>query len=135
MSWILSVRLSSANMSKNTGIPYEILTQSIFQAIQDQSEIKNIKVQHNVELPGRILRHQIDVYWEYEIGGILYRTVVQTKDWEQAVSQGPLLQFKGVLDDLPGQPRGIFVTRTGYQSGARPRRRVDPDTTTTKNRH
>jgi hypothetical protein len=26
--------------------------------------------------------------------------------------------IKGVLDDLPGQPLGIFVTRTGYQSGA-----------------
>jgi hypothetical protein len=29
------------------------------------------------------------------------------------------LEFKGVLDDLPGQPRGAFVTRTGYQRGAK----------------
>src|SRR5208282_2707135 len=27
--------------------------------------------------------------------------------------------FKCVLDDLPNQPRGIFVTRSGYQQGAK----------------
>jgi hypothetical protein len=26
--------------------------------------------------------------------------------------------LKAVLDDLPGQPRGVFVARTGYQAGA-----------------
>jgi hypothetical protein len=35
------------------------------------------------------------------------------------VDQGALLQFKSVLDDLPGPPIGIFVTRTGYQKGAK----------------
>ena len=105
-------------MSKNTGIPYEILTKQIFQALHDQDQIENIKVQHNVKLQGKTVEHQIDVYWEYELGGVVYRAVVQTKDWDQTVSKGHLIQFKGVLDDLPGQPRGIFVTRTGYQSGA-----------------
>ena len=106
-------------MSKNTGIPYEILTQQIFQALHDQDQIKNITVQHNVELQGKQLKHQIDVYWEYELGGVVYRAVVQAKDWGQAVTQNQLLSFKAILDDLPGQPRGIFVTRTGYQSGAK----------------
>jgi hypothetical protein len=44
---------------------------------------------------------------------------VQCKDWSNAVPQGAILTFKAVLDDLPGQPRGIFVTRMGYQKGAR----------------
>ena len=104
--------------SKNTGIPYEILTQQIFQALHDQDLIKTIKVQHNVELQGKTLKHQIDVYWEYDLGGVVYRAVVQAKDWKQAVTQNQLLAFKEILADLPGQPRGIFVTRTGYQSGA-----------------
>jgi hypothetical protein len=34
------------------------------------------------------------------------------------VKQEQLIAFKKVLEDLPGQPRGIFVTRTGYQRGA-----------------
>lgn len=105
-------------MSKNTGIPYEILTQQIFQALHDQGQVKNINVQHNIDLQGKTIKHQIDVYWEYEIGGIVYRAIVQAKDWGQPVTQNQLLAFKAILDDLPGQPRGIFVTRTGYQSGA-----------------
>lgn len=105
-------------MKKNTGIAYEILTQNIFQTICNQDQIKNINVQQNVKLQGKATDHQIDVYWEYEIAGILYRTVVQAKDWAQPVTKAQLLAFKGVLEDLPEQPRGIFVTRTGYQSGA-----------------
>lgn len=104
---------------KNTGIPYELLTKRIFQDILDQSQVKTIKVEHNITLQGKTTTHQIDVYWKFELNGIAYETVVQSKDWNQAVTQGALLQFKAVLDDLPGSPVGIFVTRTGYQSGAR----------------
>jgi len=105
-------------MSKNTGIPYEILTQQIFQSLCDLDNVKTINVQQNVKLQGKTIAHQIDVYWEYEIAGVLYKTVIQAKDWKAPVTQAQLLTFKGVLEDLPGQPRGIFVTRTGYQSGA-----------------
>lgn len=106
-------------MKKNTGIPYELLTKRIFQDILNQSEVKTILVQHNVSLKGKSAVHQIDVYWKFELNGISYETIVQSKDWNQAVSQGALLQFKAILDDLPGSPVGIFVTRTGYQAGAR----------------
>ena len=104
---------------KNTGIPYELLTKGIFQDILNQSDVKTIKVEHNVVLKGKTTNHQIDVYWKFELNGFEYETVVQAKDWNQTVSQGALLQFKAVLDDLPGSPVGIFVTRTGYQSGAK----------------
>lgn len=104
---------------KNTGIPYELLTKRIFQDILDQSQVKTIKVEHNVTLVGKTASHQVDVYWKFQLNGFEYETVVQAKDWNQAVNQGALLQFKAVLDDLPGFPVGIFVTRTGYQSGAR----------------
>lgn len=103
---------------KSTGKKYEILTQGVFQKIIDQHFVKTVEVKHNVILKGKTTNHQIDVFWEYEISGILYQTLVQTKDWASAVKQEQLLTFKAVLDDLPGQPRGVFVTKTGYQSGA-----------------
>lgn len=106
-------------MSKNTGGPYEQLTKHIFEQLVNQDEVKTIKLQHNVTLQGKDIRHQIDVYWKFERGGIKYFTIVQAKDWNQAVEQGQLLQFKAVLDDMPFQATGIFVTRTGYQKGAR----------------
>ena len=106
-------------MSKNTGIPYEVLTQQIFQSLHDQDEVNNIEVKQNVTLQGKTISHQIDVYWEFERGGIVYRAVVQAKDLGRPVIQSQLLAFKAILDDLPSQPRGVFVTRSGYQKGAR----------------
>jgi hypothetical protein len=105
-------------LKKNTGISYENLAQQIFNEILNQDSVKTINVQHNVMIQGKTTSHQIDIFWEFEVGGIRYCTIVQAKDWKSTVPQGAILQFKAILDDLPGQPRGIFVTRTGYQNGA-----------------
>jgi len=102
-----------------SGKSYELLVQEIFHVLVNQNEVHNIDVKHNVTLQGKHTTHQIDVYWEFERGGITYRSVVQAKDWATPVEQGELLKFKGVLEDLPHQPRGVFVTRTGYQDGAK----------------
>jgi len=106
-------------MEKNTGIPYEHLARKIFDQIVNQNSVETIDVQHDVLLRGTKTTHQIDVYWEFEIGGIKYATIVQAKDWARPVDQGELIKFKGVLDDIPGQPRGVFVTKTDYQKGAK----------------
>jgi restriction endonuclease len=77
-----------------------------------------LSLKHNVVKQGLKARHQLDVYWEFELGGIIYRTVVQAKNWAKPVDQGELLKFEAVLRDLPGQPRGVIVTAKGYQAGA-----------------
>ena len=51
---------------KNTGTPYEIVTQGIWQAINNQREVATVIVQHDVTLQGLLTSHQIDVYWEFE---------------------------------------------------------------------
>jgi hypothetical protein len=102
-----------------TGQAYESLTQAIFQTILDQDAAQNIHVERDVQLKGKSTSHQIDVYWKFVLGGLTYETIVEAKDWNKRVDQGKLLAFKTVLDDLPGQPKGIFVTRTGYQGGAK----------------
>ena len=104
---------------KNAGTAYEVLVQAIFQTLNNQEQVPNLVVERNKTLHGRATAHQIDVYWKFEKAGIPYETIVQAKDWESPVKKGQLIEFKGVLDDLPGQPRGIFVTRTGYQKGAK----------------
>ena len=106
-------------MSKKAGTPYEELTQAIFQSILGQKTFDNLVVEHDVTLQGKTTSHQIDVYWKFEFGGVTHEVIVQAKDWQHRVEQVHLLAFRQVLDDLPGQPRGIFVTRTGYQSGAK----------------
>ena len=95
-------------MSKNTGKPYEKLTQKIFSQIVNQNSVQNINVQHDVTLLGKTTSHQIDVYWEFEVGGLQYQTVIQAKDWKNKVKKEQMLAFKGILDDLPSGTKGVF---------------------------
>ena len=107
-------------VQKNTGIPYEQVTRAIFNQIvnTDFKDVRTIEIIHNAKLQGKTLTHQIDVYWKFEVGGLVYQTILQARDWGSKIKQGHILEFKGVLDDVPGQPRGIYVTRSGYQKGA-----------------
>ncbi len=104
---------------KNTGKDYELIVQKVFQSILNQKFVKNINVEHDVTLQGKSTTHQIDAYWEFSDGISNYATIVQAKDYNSKVSQDKLLTFKSVIDDLPGHPKGIFVTKTGYQKGAK----------------
>lgn len=108
-------------MEKNTGIEYELLVKHIFEQILNLNipNIKTLKIEHDVILQGITGKHQIDVYWEFEFSGIKYKTIVQAKDWLSRVPQEKILAFNQILQDLPGQPRGIFITKTGYQKGAK----------------
>ena len=105
-------------MSKNTGKPYDKLTQKIFSQIVNQNSVQNINVQHDITLPGKTTSHQIDVYWEFEVGGLQYQTVIQAKDWKNKVKKEQMLAFKAILDDLPSGTKGVFVSKSGFQSGA-----------------
>jgi Restriction endonuclease len=104
---------------KNTGIPYEIMVQRVFQEILDCESVQTIKVQRDVKVRGKSTWHQIDVLWDFTFADIRHLTIVQARDWNQTIKQEAILAFRQVLDDIPGQPRGVFVTRKGFQPGAR----------------
>ena len=104
---------------KNTGIEYEKLIQEIYTQILKQEDARNVDVKQNIIIKGKTAEHQIDVYWEFEIAGVTYKTIVQAKDWNTTVKQSDIFSFATVLQDIPGQPRGIYITRTGYQKGAK----------------
>jgi len=55
---------------KNTGIPYEIAVQRIFQEIVSRETGRNITVKHNEPIQGQIDSHQIDVLWRFTLGGM-----------------------------------------------------------------
>ena len=105
-------------VKKNTGTDYELISMKIFEAILNRKDVHTIEVRHDVRIKGKTTTHQIDVFWKFNQGDITYTTIVQAKDWEQLVNQGELLKFQKVLEDIPHQPRGVFVTRTGYDEGA-----------------
>lgn len=98
-----------------------MLVKEIFEQILKYNlpNLKTLKIEHDVDIKGNLGTHQIDVYWEFEFNGIKYKTIVQAKDWNSNVPQEKILAFNQILQDIPGQPRGIFITKTGYQKGAK----------------
>lgn len=106
-------------MSENPNIEYEILTQEIYQTINKNELYKNINVQHNVKIKGKSgCEHQIDVYWEFINMGETHRVAIECKYYNKKVSIGKIRDFYGVLEDI-GDIKGIFVTKVGYQRGAK----------------
>jgi len=103
---------------KNTGKPYEALTEQVFTRLLAQGSLC-ANVERDVVLTGKSTCHQIDVTFTFVAGPTTYRTIVQCKDWGTPVKQEHVLAFHGVLNDIPGQPRGIIVSRSGFQKGAR----------------
>ncbi len=108
-------------MSKNTGKAYELFVQSLYQAIL-QSELltgqKNIEVETNKLLVDKNgTERQFDIYWEYSLGGFLYKTVIECKDYASKISIDKIDSLLGKLQDFP-ELRGVFATKVGYQSGA-----------------
>lgn len=113
---------------KNTGKEYELIVRDLYQSILPLhgEHFKSISVEHNAQLDsittrnedGSPLKRQIDVYWEFELAGVRFKACVQAKDWNQRVSLGMVDTFRAVLDDIAGQPRGIMISKKGFQSGA-----------------
>jgi hypothetical protein len=52
------------------------------------------------------------------MGGVDHTVIVQVKKKKERAKKGELLLFHSVLLDIPGQPRGVFVSEHGYQKGA-----------------
>lgn len=110
-------------MSKNTGKAFEKLTQEIYQAFCDfdtnKSGFQKLQVMHNVKIKGKSgVSHQIDVFWEFNLAGVNYKTLVEVKDWQSPVEKEQILSLKSKIDDIPNS-NGIFVSRSGFQEGAK----------------
>jgi hypothetical protein len=98
---------------------YEKLTKEIYETLFKAQGIDTVQVKHNVKIMGTSgLAHQIDVYWEYNVAGVLHKVAIECKNYNKSVSIGHVRDFYGVLSDLKGV-NGIMVTTMGYQNGAK----------------
>jgi hypothetical protein len=101
----------------NINIKYEILTKEIFDTLLKEDGV-TVDVQHNVEIQGKAFKHQIDVYWEYQVAGIIHKVAIECKNYNSNVSVAKVRDFFGVLSDI-GNTNGIMVSKNGFQSGAK----------------
>ncbi len=74
----------------STGKDYEVFVQSLQQALLDSEahfSLKNIKVERNKKIADSFgCIREFDIYWEYELAGIIYKTVIECKDYASKVS-------------------------------------------------
>lgn len=106
---------------KNSGKSYELLTQWIYQQLLDYQNkgYRKIEVQHDILLLGKTgVEHQVDIYWEFELAGVMYKTIIEVKDWQTKVKKEHIMGFKEKLNDIASFPCGVFVSKSGFQSGA-----------------
>ena len=103
----------------NPNKEYELFTREIYQQLVNSDVVRPTNVEHDVKIEGRSgQKHQIDVYWEYEIAGNKHRVAIECKNYSTPVTKEKVCAFKGILDDLNGV-NGIMVTKMGYQKGAK----------------
>jgi hypothetical protein len=96
---------------------YEKLVQGIYQTLHDAEGTGTIDVRHDVRLDGKSgCKHQIDVYWKFEMVGETHRVAIECKNYKNPLEIGKVRDFFGVLYDI-GNIKGILVTREGYDSG------------------
>ncbi len=96
------------------------LVQQIYDQIRGEGErnTTTIDLRRDHDLDGRDKKHRVDIYWKFRIGENTYSVIVEVKGSESTVDLEQLFQLKNVLNDLPEQTWGVFVTREGYQEDA-----------------
>ena len=62
---------------------------------------------------------EFDVYWEYELDGVVQRTVIECKDYKSAIQIDKVDALVGKLGDIEGDFIPVFATKTGFQSGTK----------------
>lgn len=106
----------------NNGKKYEQFVATLQQALLN-TEIITIQKNIQIELNKRIIdncgvEREFDLYWEYELGGLIYKTVIECKDYNSNIAVDKIDALVGKTRDIPGL-RAVFATKKGYQSGAK----------------
>ena len=102
----------------NNGVEYELFVKEVYECLNQADGLTDVEVQHNVKLSGASgVKHQIDVFWAFEKGGVTYRVAIECKNYKSRVSKDKMISFHGILHDV-GNIHGVFVSKTGFQSGA-----------------
>lgn len=107
---------------KNDGKGYEQFVALLQQALLDAENItnqKNIEVQLNKRIVDSCgVEREFDLYWEYELAGITYKSVIECKDYNSKIPLEKIDALIGKTRDIPDL-RAVFATKKGYQSGAK----------------
>lgn len=107
--------------NRKKGGEYEDFVGNVYQAIliyeKNENKIGAIKLQRNKKIisksgtPG-----EIDIYWEYELAGIKYKTAIECKNYKRAVSIGDVRNFARKIENIGF--KGLMVAQNGFSVNA-----------------
>jgi len=104
-------------MFKSKGDRLESLIQYVYQVLSEFSNTEII-VKNKENIVGKSgVKHNIDVYYQFEMNGIMHRVLFECKNWNSKISKEKVLALKAILDDIPNSV-GVMVSVKGFQSGA-----------------
>lgn len=102
----------------HASLEYEKLVKDLHEALLHADGVQTIDVRHNVKVKGKSgATHQIDVYWEFKLAGVTYKTCIECKHYGTKIKKTNIAAFATIIEDI-GNANGIFVTTMGYQEGA-----------------
>ena len=103
------------------GRDYEIFVQSLHQAILNSEQWalqQNIRIERNKIIKDNLgIDREFDLYWEYELGGLRYKTIIECKDYSSKISIEKIDALIGKVQNSPDL-KPVVATKTGYQIGA-----------------
>ena len=107
------------NFNHATSRNYELLVRNLIeQEMSGISGVQLIEILHNAKLKGLSgYEHQIDVAYRFRIWKTEMLVIVECKQYQKSVGVDDLLEFRSRVEDLRAH-KGIFVTSSGFQSGA-----------------
>lgn len=110
------------NADVNTGKPYEEFVKGLQTALfltEKQGFLKNINIETRKKIIDSCgIEREFDLYWEYEVGGFVYKTVVECKDYNSAITVEKIDALVTKIRDVSDNLKAVFATKIGYQSGA-----------------
>ena len=105
----------------NNGIAFEERVKRIQQAIINSDKFlsgRNIAVGRDYHLYDPYgNRRQFDIYWEFELDGVIHRNIIECKDYKNAISIEKIDALCGKIQDFP-DIKPIMATSSGFQKGA-----------------
>ncbi|EHH0795760.1 restriction endonuclease, partial [Vibrio vulnificus] len=99
----------------NSGREYEEFVASLQKALfesEQWTKLRNIQIEQNKKIEDNFgISREFDLYWEYELAGITYKTVIECKDYASKVSIEKIDALLGKIRDIPDL-KPIFATKT-----------------------
>lgn len=80
-------------------------------------ELNKVKIEHNKIMEVDDGSYQLDGYIEFEVMGVMYKTIVECKHWKNSIGRDVIQKVYSNLCAI-GAQKGIVISTSNFQAGA-----------------